>query len=310
VEELQEIYHASMLALLTPWREIGELKSTDESFANVFARFVFTTDDWVKDIMANIQYQHKCSDGARGKRDEERRQEGTIDIDGHNTQGVAEPSTQTIRNENLVDNREPDPQFDQDNVEHQIASEYSQDDKLFAEVAMNIAFDAGIFEEADASDIPWDDIASPATHKQKLHFQMLHTLVQAVTKSRTDTDAHHEIEIETIVAQRHYPTSDVESNSYDSEDDGETDDNFDYLNQLNNDQRRAHDIVINHLSAHLNGSRPRQQLMIITGQGGTGKSTLLTAITTSFERLDCSQLLKKTAMSGVAASLIGGTTLH
>src|SRR6267154_6634110 len=108
VEEVPEIYHASMLVLLTPWREIGELKSTNESFANAFARFVFAADDRVKDIMANIQYQHECSDGARRKRDQERRQKGTIDIDGYNTQGVVEPSTQTIRNENLVDNRVED----------------------------------------------------------------------------------------------------------------------------------------------------------------------------------------------------------
>lgn len=46
------------------------------------------------------------------------------------------------------------------------------------------------------------------------------------------------------------------------------------------------------------------------GQGGTGKSTLLNAITTTFNNLDAPQLLAKTAMSGVAASLIGGTTLH
>jgi len=48
----------------------------------------------------------------------------------------------------------------------------------------------------------------------------------------------------------------------------------------------------------------------IIGQGGTGKSTLLNAITSTFEVLNASHLLKKTALSGVAASLIGGTTLH
>jgi CO dehydrogenase nickel-insertion accessory protein CooC1 len=50
--------------------------------------------------------------------------------------------------------------------------------------------------------------------------------------------------------------------------------------------------------------------MIIIGKGGTGKSTLINAITTSFERRKASHLLAKTATSGVAASLIGGTTLH
>jgi ABC-type branched-subunit amino acid transport system ATPase component len=51
-------------------------------------------------------------------------------------------------------------------------------------------------------------------------------------------------------------------------------------------------------------------LMIVIGAGGTGKSTLLNTITTTFEKLNAQHLLKKTAMSGVAASLVGGTTLH
>jgi hypothetical protein len=129
-----------------------------------------------------------------GKGTKKDKQESMIDIDGYNTQGAVELSTQTIGNENLMDNREPVPQFDQDDVKQQMASKHSQDDKLFTKVAMNIAFDAGVFEEADVSDIPWDNIASPATHKQMLHFQTLHTLVQAVIKSHTNTDIHHEIE--------------------------------------------------------------------------------------------------------------------
>jgi PIF1-like helicase len=72
----------------------------------------------------------------------------------------------------------------------------------------------------------------------------------------------------------------------------------------------VYDIVINHLTAHLDNCQPRQTPMIIIGQAGTGKSTLLNTITQTFEKLDASHLLAKTAMTGVAASLIGGTTLH
>jgi GTPase SAR1 family protein len=51
-------------------------------------------------------------------------------------------------------------------------------------------------------------------------------------------------------------------------------------------------------------------LMIVIGPGGTGKSTLLNAITTTFEKNNAQHLLKKTTMSGVTASLVGGMTLH
>ena len=50
--------------------------------------------------------------------------------------------------------------------------------------------------------------------------------------------------------------------------------------------------------------------MIVIGQGGTGKSTILNAITKTFENMKASHLLKKTALSDVATSLMGGTTLH
>jgi hypothetical protein len=79
---------------------------------------------------------------------------------------------------------------------------------------------------------------------------------------------------------------------------------------LNKCQSMAHDIVSNHLRAHLNQQNPPQRLMIVHGQGGTGKSALLHAISDMFEYEGASSLLAKTATSGVAASIIGGQTLH
>nr|GAT47621.1 predicted protein [Mycena chlorophos] len=50
--------------------------------------------------------------------------------------------------------------------------------------------------------------------------------------------------------------------------------------------------------------------MIVRGEGGTGKTVLLNAISRSFEQEDTSEWLAKTATTGVAASLFGGQTLH
>jgi hypothetical protein len=50
--------------------------------------------------------------------------------------------------------------------------------------------------------------------------------------------------------------------------------------------------------------------MTIVGPGGTGKSTLINAITKTFQFHNAASLFAKTATSGVAASLIGGSTLH
>ncbi|KAG2057020.1 hypothetical protein BDR06DRAFT_849218, partial [Suillus hirtellus] len=53
-----------------------------------------------------------------------------------------------------------------------------------------------------------------------------------------------------------------------------------------------------------------QLLMLITGEGGTGKSKLLDAITQLFAAHSCESKLASTAMSGIAACLVNGTTLH
>ena len=54
-----------------------------------------------------------------------------------------------------------------------------------------------------------------------------------------------------------------------------------YLQELNVEQKMAHDIVLNHLDAELAGKNPPQLLMIVFGHG-MGKSMLLNAITVSF----------------------------
>ncbi|KAF8256853.1 hypothetical protein EI94DRAFT_1637393, partial [Lactarius quietus] len=79
---------------------------------------------------------------------------------------------------------------------------------------------------------------------------------------------------------------------------------------LNERQMMAYNIITNHLRDHLAQRNPPQKLVIVHGQGGTGKTALLNAISKTFDDLGASNLLAKTATSGVAASIIGGQTLH
>lgn len=82
------------------------------------------------------------------------------------------------------------------------------------------------------------------------------------------------------------------------------------LDVVNGQQRKAHDIIEQHLPRTLAGKKQEQLLMIVNGEGGTGKTVLLNAITETFEFHTARAMLAKTAMTGVAASLIGGCTLH
>ncbi|EAU91812.2 hypothetical protein CC1G_04579 [Coprinopsis cinerea okayama7 len=73
----------------------------------------------------------------------------------------------------------------------------------------------------------------------------------------------------------------------------------------NREQRRAFSIIADHI---LDGGP--QLLMYVGGMGGTGKSHVIRAVVMLLERLGRRHELLIGAPTGIAATLIGGTTLH
>ena len=78
---------------------------------------------------------------------------------------------------------------------------------------------------------------------------------------------------------------------------------------LNDAQQLAFDIVNQHVELTLQGAHPKQLLMKVMGEPGTGKSRVIAAISTMFLARKQQNALVKGAHAGVAASLIGGRTL-
>ena len=229
VPELQDIYHTSMLALFTTWRNITYLKCPSESFEQAFDRFLQMADEHTIDMMANIQYQYACSNNMIRKRGAE-----TADA---SIMGVS------------LDCEEQDQLYN--------ISKHIQD-------AANDDAPTETFTQNDG-----DIAAKPLCHVVSDSYKL------------------------PAVSMFEGPQTELA-----------------YTAHLNTEQLMSHNIVTNHLHTFLAGRRPRQLLMLVTGQGGTGKSTMLNAITETFGHLCSSHLLKKTALSRVAASLIGGTTMH
>ncbi|RDX46831.1 hypothetical protein OH76DRAFT_1355375, partial [Lentinus brumalis] len=79
---------------------------------------------------------------------------------------------------------------------------------------------------------------------------------------------------------------------------------------LRADQFRAYDIIAWHLEQTLSGQHPPPLRMIIYGEGGTGKSRVIQSVTELFAAANCSEMLVKSAYTGIAASLIDGKTTH
>lgn len=301
---VRELYCASMLLLLKPWQGMEDLKSNDQTFHQSFMGFVATADDLTKDMIENIQYYHECSEGAR-KRREEACRGATVEIgqpvdelDEH----VEDLDTPTAACPNIITDAD---------ISLARQSSLSSKEILFQQSAMDVAYNAGIFPEYR----PYSSFLCPprtAAFEDILIYQKWNT--QLVTATRDDRIApqntiHHPtvlnverpadsaMNTEAVIA-----VSDPVHLSYDG--------SRESLKLLNEAQLRVHNIVENHLVEHLAGRQPPQLLMLVMGQGGTGKSLLIGAITETFKAHRAAKLLAKTATSGVAASLIGGQTLH
>ena len=82
------------------------------------------------------------------------------------------------------------------------------------------------------------------------------------------------------------------------------------VENLNDDQRRAFDIIDWHLNEMLEGKQPPQLLMMIPGEGGVGKSKLIQTMTRAFQLKGVGEWCVKGAYTGIAASLIDGSMLH
>lgn len=84
------------------------------------------------------------------------------------------------------------------------------------------------------------------------------------------------------------------------------DDVVEHMNLCDNEeQEHAFQLVDMHLAGGVN-----QLLMYIAGMGGTGKSYVVKAILRLFESLDYRNEILVTALTGAAALLIGGHTIH
>ncbi|RDB26275.1 ATP-dependent DNA helicase pfh1 [Hypsizygus marmoreus] len=294
-----DFFSACMLLLLSPWRSLNDLAGEGESFTNKRRR-VLDDDVEAARIMDNIQYYYDCSDAATKKRNNARN-----DI-GEQPPFLTSSDTQTHVNED----DQPPPSEDgegeclltEEHVEMALRRSWPLREIRFGQAAMEIAEEAKIFDFEGINRAPLKPGVSCASWADRPQFAAWEEMVQAITRSPDRPSGPRQ---QTAAASNEVAPVNEDSFYLAPPDVPSPDVSF-----LTVDQRRAHNIIDNHLKAHLAQESPRQLLMIVQGQGGTGKSTLISQITKSFEHRRASHLLARTATTGVAASLIEGQTLH
>jgi PIF1-like helicase len=290
------LFCATMLALLVPWQNINAIHWNSPSLEAEFQNFLAVANAEQSLFMKNAQYYHESSDGVR----QHRKEDSTLPIVDPNEQIMEEGDEVECSidfNELLVPEEE---------IQYAIDHPLGPEEEAFARVGMNIATDVHIFSEDTLSTSTTKNVSRIANEDDVEQYQSWKAIIDKIGEHDSDGRViDNSIDLlPTASHQNRVVEPEVVHNGKNAETSQE------YLQGSNVEQKMAHDIVINHLDAEMLNRRPPQLLMNVFGPGGTGKSTLINTISESFVQKEASRLLAKTALSGVAASLIGGTTLH
>ena len=297
------LFHASMLALLKPWRSVRDLKRDNQNFRDAFNTFQLHASPASLSIIENVQFYHECADSAK---------------DHYNaTHDDSDPNVSNANGND--DDEEIIPEFVEDehsdivqsfisdeDVEKAIDCPFSARELLNADVAIAIGQESGAFV-VEEFELACNHPAYPATVEDLERFDAWELSVSKIDDEKKEPDPSIQVDSPT---RRSLPTPASSSNTDPTVIPVRSERNDEDTSTLNEKQLMAHDIITTHLRSHLKGLCPPQRLVIVHGQGGTGKTALLNAIAHTFEKLGASSLLAKTAMSGVAASIVGGVTLH
>ena len=297
-EGFEDNFAIWMLFLLKPWKVIEELKLGEGSLYDNFLQFETTTSIWNWNIIQNIQYYYQCSDSAV--------KHNLLPTD---RQVVTSVETEEDKDNDLLINVACWT-YTADDVQAALEPKCTRDKSLYTKIGMSIAEEAGFFDEVyrASGPLPFPKVAS---RDNVMQFLELEKAVKTVTKGKT---IRQHFGISNLASDQNNtvtnPNQALESESMVIPMATETRGLEDWVMGLNVEQKRAHDVVASHLRAYLDGRKPPQMLMIVIGSGGTGKSKLLNMITLTFEAENAIDLLVKMVMSGVVATVIGGTTLH
>jgi len=292
-ESVAELYAASMLALLKPWRSFSDLKPDSQTFASAFKDWKATASPDVFAFLANIQFFHDAANSAK----EQNSHNEDVPFDEDDTVGVDRAGM--VGYEPF-----PETEWSEEDVITARTAKVKADLTAFGGRAVDIARHAGYFTHNQA--LPAAFLHSPKALPSDL--ATFNDLGSSLKSSLTDDGF--------VLAAPHIALTNAQSSALPGvpiaapSSRSDTDVSNAYVALLNAEQLRAYNIIVNHAQAARSNVPTPQLLMLIHGHGSTGKTLLLNAISATFKAWDCSHQIAKTATSGIAAANFSGMTLH
>ncbi len=304
-------YCASMLMLLKPWHSLRtDLKRRDESWSFALSSFLATAASEVHDIISGIRYLHESHVSA--------------DHDGNISSGSGniEFTEDDFDDDGLVCQS----RSNEEALEAIIRTQTSLPEEIHARMAIELAKRSGIFaEEQEAVNDYW-----PVSGKHKeirnaiggdlQNLTVWRRQLEANVKRMNEKEKSHSIVNDEGCVEL-LSTKALDIDSFGGCEVAMIDERDAAIlkalplqaidpSSLNDEQRRAYDIVTWHLDQTLAGRCPPPLRMVTYGEGGTGKSKVLQTISAAFKVRRQEHILVKAAYTASAASLVDGKTTH
>ncbi|KAG9075419.1 hypothetical protein FRC06_010097, partial [Ceratobasidium sp. 370] len=305
-----QFHCVSMLVLLKPWRNIQDLLPAGQTWASAFASFMSSATSRQRNIISGAQYYYQCRDAADQSADDQpaivtssggpldTSIDETADEPGIPTTGVlSEPSEaemvvllESMQNQCKLRHGQAAVAIARGTKPFQFSLECSWSVKKPS---------AHTATEGDIQNIThWCKAMVDATTRKSrpapgraAQSQASHGQVVPISAAPLSAfgPSYGSVVIEPVVGEAIRP---VETSC------------------LKEDQLRGFNIIAKHLTASLAGQSPKQLLMQIQGEGGTGKSMVIHCVMQLFRINAVEHKIVTSAYTRVAASHIDGNTLH
>lgn len=298
-----DFYAASVLTLLKPWRSLRDLKQPSQTWQQALEAFLGSASCRIHDIVSSIEHYHTCKSAA---------EDGTKSTSNVIEADEDEDESMTPCNEDASAER---PRvLTNANVTLEMIAEAKEKasigrDAKYGIEAVDIGYLKGIFE---TNAEPIRPSARRGVENDIATLKQWKTLLQKVPDTSDEANDSNETEVGAVDRDQGDVTR-IDSTSASSSTTRSTvvpllsaQESLDpaSYDQLFPEQRRAFDIIRDHLVQSLNAATddrikpPPQLLMLLVGEGGTGKSKVIQTVTSEFERRGVPQLLVKSTYTG------------
>jgi PIF1-like helicase len=274
----------------------------------VFEAFTRDPSSCQRSVLSGIQYFWDCKMAAK----EDIREAGKMNANKN-----------IHYNEDIHDKDDEDDIMDlnytEEGLHHLIAEQTSREEEWHGKMAVEIRKAAGVFKENDNSWPIMDETTVANVTGDNLE-RLLHwkkQMANEVLKQNMEFEGPMSDEywddcagnVEWMDEEQHGDNARIE-NAGDNNTKSNENANIQMLVELNMEQRHALDIILWHLDQTLSGKNPPQLKKILYGEGGTGKSRVMQAVTDGFVERGVGHMLVKSVYMGVVASIIDRKTTH